>query len=344
MSRRVALAAALAASLWIILAAPFVGQLRGAIQAALPGQYRTIILAIVAGAVGLAIAWAAVRIRERRLLRYGLIAAAVASAGLYTTATATGNADVDAVERFHFVEYGVLTVLFHRVWRQRHDPGALVLPLTAAFIVGTLDEGVQWFVPGRIGEMRDVWLNGVAILCGLVFGLGLDLPPRWSWRLDRDGRSAVIAGLGAMLVTGGVFFYTVHVGHEIRDPAIGVFRSRFSAGELREAARERAARWQVEPPVTLRRFSREDQYLAEGIWHVQRRNEMEGEGGVWATWKENLILEQYFAPVLDFPTYATPSGARWPQEQRDNAAAAGSDARPFVSDAHPFPIHAWRRP
>ena len=108
-------------------------------------------------------------------------------------------------------------------------------------------------------------------------------------------------------------------------------------------AADRAARWKT-PPDALRRFSREDQYLAEALWHVQRRNDPEGEGGVWATWKENLILEKYFAPVLDIPTYATPAGARWPPEQRANAAAAAAQEgeRPFISDAHPFPIYAWR--
>ena len=33
-------------------------------------------------------------------------------------------------------------------------------------------------------------------------------------------------------------------------------------------------------------------------------------------WRENLILERYFAPVLDTPTYASPQANRWPPEQR----------------------------
>ena len=37
-------------------------------------------------------------------------------------------------------------------------------------------------------------------------------------------------------------------------------------------------------------------------------------------WRENLILERYFAPVLDTPTYASPHGNRWPPEQRADLA------------------------
>ena len=99
------------------------------------------------------------------------------------------------------------------------------------------------------------------------------------------------------------------LGHEIADPQAGEFLSRYSAEELRAPSRDRAVRWQSAPPRDLRRTSIEDQYLAEAAWHVQRRNEVEDAQRVW---HENLILETYFAPALDFPTYATGVGARWP--------------------------------
>jgi VanZ family protein len=377
-SRRLVLA--VAASLAVVLSAPFIGQLRGAIQEAFPDRYRLIILSLVALAVAGAVQWAVRSIRERHLTRYGLMATAFAVATIYALATATGNANVDAVERFHFVEYGLLAVLFHRAWGERERAATVVLPFMATFLVGTLDEAMQWFVPLRVGEWRDVALNSVAIGCGLMFGVavrragsrtnvGWDaqrpasttvpqspglLPPspmlrRTAEALRGGGRSSglhavrdpalLIATLLALAVF-ATFVYVVHVGHEIRDPAIGVFRSRFTASELLQASADRAARWRTNPPIDVRRLSREDQYLAEAIWHVQRRNEAERPGGIWAQWKENLILEKYFSPVLDTPTYLTPEGARWPDEQRANAAAAAaSDTRSFVSDAPPIPIY-----
>ena len=85
------------------------------------------IAAAVLTAVGLAL-W---RIRERRLLRYGLIAAALVAAALYSAGSRIGNAESDAVERFHFVEYGLVTFLFYRAWRRLDDGAVFVLPVMA---------------------------------------------------------------------------------------------------------------------------------------------------------------------------------------------------------------------
>ena len=65
---------------------------------------------------------------------------------------------------------------------------------------------------------------------------------------------------------------------------------------------------------------REDQYMDEGLWHIRRRNEEWSAGQDSRAWSENLILERFFAPVLDTPSYALPAGARWPADQRADAA------------------------
>src|SRR5688500_6902757 len=86
----------------LVLSAPFVGRIRGQIRAAFPGQF----VAIVGGAIGLAIAGALalaiLRIRERRGMRYGLLALSLAFGAGYSYAMRTGNPEVDAVEHFHF--------------------------------------------------------------------------------------------------------------------------------------------------------------------------------------------------------------------------------------------------
>ena len=213
-----------------------------------------------------------------------------------------------------------------------------MFPALAAFTVGIFDEGLQWLVPARVGELHDVLLNAVSIACGLIFSVGLAPVSAGHWWPDRRGRRALAVFASAVIVALAAFFHAVHLGHEIDDPQTGEFLSRYSAEELLAASRDRAVRWRSAPPRELHRTSIEDHYLAEGVWHVQRRNEVEDAQRVW---HENLILEKYFAPVLDFPTYSTGAGAKWPAEQRANAEAqAGTEARAVsqhresVSDLH----------
>jgi hypothetical protein len=330
---------AVTASLLVVFGAPYTGQIRGAIQDALPGQYRLILGGIVVAVVAFAVVSALMRIRERRAMRYGLLALALGGGALYGWATATGNANVDAVERFHLVEYGALTWLYYRAWHSRGDITSLMFPALATFTVGIFDETLQWLVPARVGELRDVLLNAVSIVCGLIFSLGLEPVSPASWWPDRRSRLTLAAFASAVIVVLAAFFHAVHLGHEIDDPQTGDFFSRYSAEELLTASRDRASRWQSAPPRELHRTSIEDQYLAEGVWHVQRRNEVEDPQRVW---HENLILEKYFAPVLDFPTYATGAGAKWPAEQRANAEAqAVTESGAYRSTANPYPIYTW---
>jgi len=332
------LVAAIAASIVVVFGAPYVGQLRAAIQRTLPGQYRLIIGGSIAVAILVALGAALVRIRDRRLLRYGLVLAALVGAGIYAVATATGNGAVDVVERFHFVEYGFITFLFYRVWHDRANVEALLFPLLAGLIVGTFDEGFQWLVPARVGELHDVLLDGAAVTCGLAFSLGLHPPASLTLAVAARTRRTISVFVAATMVILAAFFGVVHLGYEVDGGDAGRFLSRYSADDLRAAARDRAARWKTEPPLVLHRMSVEDHYLAEGVWHIQRRNEGTGLN----TWKENLILERFFDPVLEYRTYSTPSGARWPQEQRANVEAQhGHDATPYVSTANPYPIYAW---
>jgi VanZ family protein len=329
------LSLAVMASVAVILGAPYVGQIRERVQEALPGHYRTIVAAIVVGAAAAAVIAAVARIRERRFLRYLCLAAALVIAIAYGRATRTGNVDQDLVEQFHFVEYGVVTYLFYRVWRHRGDRAALILPLCAGVVVGIADEWFQWFVPGRVGELHDVLINAAAVGCGLLFSVGVH--PVTGAARSAGGRRAIAAGAAAVVLATAVFVDSVHLGYEVQDPRVGAFRSQFSADGLIAAAAERAGRWPLQPPGAPRGIAREDHYLSEGRWHVQRRNAVAADPGRWRAWHENLILEIFYAPVLDLE-------GRWTAEQRGEAEAATlADRTPYRSDAEPYPIVAVGR-
>jgi VanZ family protein len=337
------LAAACGVSAALVLGAPFIGQLRGVVRDAIGGsRFVTVMAAIVLGAAGVAIVFAVTRIRERRRERYAALVASLVIAVSYAIASSTGNAEVDAVERFHFIEYGVITILFYKTWRQAEDGSLLVMPVLAGFIVGTLEEWLQWFIPARIGEARDVLLNSFAIGCGLLFSLALDPPTRRTWTLTRESRRRVTRLAAVALLVFGGFVHSVHLGFEIKDADAGIFRSRYTNGELADIAAARARQWAANPPLTWSRLSREDQYFSEGLAHVQRRNELWQEGNVMGARQENLILEKYYAPVLDAPSYVSATGHRWPPDQRVHAeASVGPGFMIFDSDALPYPVVTW---
>jgi hypothetical protein len=324
-------------SLAVILSAPFIRDIRDWIRSNFPGQFVTFVAAGIAFAIGAAMAAALYRIRDRRVARYGAIVAALVLGTSYAIWNAQGNAEVDTVERFHFVEYGLITFLFYRAWRPIGDISILMLPLLAGLVVGTFEEWLQWFIPGRIGDMRDVFLNCAAIVCGLLFSLGVDPPERLSLRLAPGSRRRIaLAGTIATVVFAS-FVHTVHLGVEVREGGVLTFRSRYDADTLRRIAEQRASAWKANPPLTRPASrSREDQYQSEGHQHVQERNRQWAAGNITAAWYENQILETFYAPVLDTPSYLSKTGHRWPAEQRADAqqryeAAAASASRPYES-------------
>jgi VanZ family protein len=376
---------AIVVSTALVLSAPFIGFLRSWIRATFPGQFVRIVGGAIALLGAAAIMAAILRIRahrfslragphphalslgdfaprpstslrttlslskgrssRRRFLRYGALICALGCAVWFSILEATGNPDVDVVQRFHFVEYGVITFLFYRVWRSLQDPAILVMPILAGLLVGTADEWLQWFIPNRVGEIADVLLNGIAIGCGLLFSLGADPPHRFHWTF-RQGSIVRVGRLAATTVVAlALFVHIVHLGYDIRDREVGLFKSRYSMTALHALAEAKRADWRIHPPpLVLQRVSREDQYMTEGVTHVQRRNELLAANDVKGAWMENLILEKYYAPVLDTPSYVSRTGHRWSAEQRQSVSsrAAGGDAS-YVSTANPYPIVAWSR-
>ncbi|HEU4935913.1 MAG TPA: VanZ family protein [Vicinamibacterales bacterium] len=336
---------AIVVSTALVLSAPFIGFVRSWIRATFPGQFVRIVGAAIAVLAAAAMVAAILRIRHNRLLRYSALIAALGGAIWFSLVEATGNPDVDVVQRFHFVEYGVITFLFYRAWRPLRDPAVLIMPILAGLLVGTADEWLQWFIPNRVGEIADILLNGMAIGCGLLFSLGADPPDRFQATFRR-GSIVRVGRLASMTILAlALFVRIVHLGYDIRDQEVGMFKSRYSMTALPALADAKRAEWRIHPPpLVLQRVSREDQYMTEGVTHVQRRNELLAANEVKGAWMENLILEKYYAPVLDTPSYVSRTGHRWSAEQRAsvNSRAAGSDPA-YVSTANPYPIVAWSR-
>ena len=148
--------------LWITViytTIPLVRRLREAFIARWPSEL--IGYGVMAVVVGVTVAGILVlRRRHRRLEPLDVLwLLGVAATLLVWTRNLMGQPE----ETVHFLEYGVLGVLLYRALRIR-IPDATVF-LAAALVgvlVGTVDEIIQWLVPDRYWDYRDILLNGGA--------------------------------------------------------------------------------------------------------------------------------------------------------------------------------------
>jgi hypothetical protein len=153
----------LSATLWIVLiyaTIPFVRGAREAFAARWPPEL--IAYAVIAVVLGAAVA--AIVILRRRQTQIGsadlLWLAAVAAVIVLWTSRLMGQPE----EAIHFLEYGVLGVLLFRAFETRvPDPTVYVAVTLTGLLVGTVDEIIQWLVPGRFWDFRDIVLNGGAV-------------------------------------------------------------------------------------------------------------------------------------------------------------------------------------
>lgn len=169
-------------------------------------------------------------------------------------------------EALHFVQYGVLGALLHRVLRCRlRDSGIYLAAGALGAAVGVVDEAIQWLTPRRFWGLRDVWLNfmaGALVQLAIAKGIrpaGIHGPPgprsvRWlagsaSLTLlllgvsllntpDRMRSYGRLPGLAFVVERGSVM---LEYGHLYEDPEIGRFRSRFAPDALRATDASRAA-------------------------------------------------------------------------------------------------------
>ena len=167
-------------------------------------------------------------------------------------------------EAIHLLEYGVLGLLLYRALVERiPDPTVYLAVIVTGVLVGTVDELIQWLVPGRFWDFRDIVLNGGAVILVQIAIWRLDKRPmkpvgRSSLRLlcrlaaievllltlcisitpQRLSQLARHLPLPHRLATGTDAIAEYGYRHTIDERTS--FRSRLSAEELTRADRERA--------------------------------------------------------------------------------------------------------
>ncbi|MEM9554005.1 MAG: VanZ family protein [Acidobacteriota bacterium] len=339
---------AIVLSLVILAIAPFMSLLRDVLFARFgQGVIPALTVGVVAACLA-SLAAAVWSIRTRRLLRWGGLMVVAVALWLQVAGLSTGLPQVDAVEKIHIVEYGLLAVLLYRAalagWRRSpHDgeagPSLLVLPFLGVVLVGTLDELTQWFFQLRVGEMRDVLLNLAAGSNGLLASLCVWPPRRLRARPCRAERVRMLLTAALVVLVVGVFVDRAHLGHAIDDPEVGRFVSFHAPDELQAAAVDRAWRWAAAPPQELRAWAREDLFLTEAAFHVQHRNERKRAGDAYMAWQANRILERWYGPFLDLESFRGSGRHRWWPDGRDKI-----EQSVFGAETPPPPPSVYRSP
>ena len=219
------------------------------------------VLASVAGALAIAIYY---NVRLRTVVN-GRLLWLLATAAVFVVYTLQlGKKSPE--EAVHFVQYGVLSlVVFRALAFKRRDVAIYFAAALICGIIGTIDEIIQWLVPQRHWDLRDVWINFfaaalvqiaiakglkpsyiairpspvnlrflcrlLAVAAALMGACMLNTPARIAWYAER------IPGLSYLKENESVMS---EYGFRYNDPQIGIFRSRFSLPALEKTDRQRA--------------------------------------------------------------------------------------------------------
>jgi len=241
-------------------------------------------------------------------------------------------------EMFHIVLYGFLAIAATRLLQFEIGwPALTITGLAYAVTVGIVDETVQWLHAFRVGDIRDVALNGVSACAGLIYQASLwPAPP--GRRTTPIAKWLVLACLGAAPLLFAEFYLRTQTGHLICNDDANCFNSHFTEGSLESLAKERQDRWTGLAPGSLTEENQipvfwrlEDYYLTEARAHLRLANGTAAQGNLRSACLEMEVLSTYYHPSLR-GLGARPEALPCP----DTAGGGRSQAfRHLDTEAHP---------
>lgn len=298
--------------------------------------------------------------------------------------TMTWNLRLNPEESLHFVQYGVLGILLYRALRHRlSDPSVYLVAALLGILLGLCDELIQWIVPRRHFDYRDVGINamaGLLVQLAIAFGVqpaGVSRP--WSRRglCWASGLVSLIAALLLFCVAnhdGFKAWYTTFIpaaeqvdevtatyGFQIADPAIGTFYSRLRPHELKAEDRARAAeaaaildQYKSDRHYShfLRRYpSYADPFLVEARVHLFRRDRYASlaikSAGDPDAINEYVLIAYRENQILRtyFPETLAASSYAWePHLEEMVQAMVGPNPPPYDSPVSRYVITRFTRP
>lgn len=230
------------------------------------------------------------------------------------------------LEKIHLLLYGGLSVFifFYFIFSYRKDVSAL-LSLAICFNAGYLDELVQYFVPRRVGDYRDIYFNAISSVLGIAIFFPIIQGINISAGKKLKAVTIIIAVLFFIFFTGFILFVDmIHgYGYIHKDGEI-TFYSSFGKEKLKSYDKSFGKIYEEdvlgilksEMRDYIKQFSRKDDpYIFELVLRVYRflyfRNRLkyeelsleDQERFAERFYGERHILETYFAngilPIRD---------------------------------------------
>ncbi len=147
-------------TLFIYATIPLARSIQGWVDRHL-GRTAFLYLVLLALLVGF---WAAFRFLRRQPQSAGRARWCWLTAIALALAAGSWQLRANPEEAMHVVQYGVLSLLLYRALRPTLcDPGLYVVATLAGATLGVLDEVIQWMVPGRFFDFRDMGINVLAV-------------------------------------------------------------------------------------------------------------------------------------------------------------------------------------
>lgn len=139
-----------------------------------------------------------------------------------------------AIERIHFLEYGLLGVLVYSAFTRHISHWITVLlSLHVVYWIGLGDEAIQGMLVNRVGEIRDCVINLFSGLLGVVLWWFITEASRVQSRIKPGIIKTALLFFGGSTIFTALFIYTVHgFGYCIENVKSGRMYSSFSKEEL----------------------------------------------------------------------------------------------------------------
>lgn len=207
---------------------------------------------------------------------------------------------VTPAEKIHFIEYGLLGFLLCKTFSfHLHDKLVYPLAVASVYLIGLLDEAIQWALPNRVGEFRDIGINLLSGILAVIVVWCVLRPRIFRRHVQWSSLRPLGYTLAVAVLSTGLFLHYVHgFGKTIFLPDSGAqFVSVFSEHRLLTIDKTQRQRLNGElaeeiPPLDLRNF----QY--EGRVHAYYRDRYYQREMYWESYCEQEILKTYYRAYL----------------------------------------------